>query len=421
MTEVPLTDRAPGDILFRLPGRDVTAGAFIADALRLAAGLPEARYVLNLCTGRYAFAAGFAAALLRGQMSLMSSDRSPERLAALAAAYPQTVTLTDADLPAPGNDTAAAPQVPADRLAAIVFTSGSTGAPVAHEKRWGALVARTRAAAQAFGFSPGAPASILGMVPPQHMYGFETTVLLPLHAPVSSWCGPAFFPADVSAASVPGAVLVTTPLQLRTLLDHGTALPPLRAIVSATAPLDPAMAAAAEARWGAPVHEIFGATEVGSIASRRTVAGADWTPYPSVQLVQTADGMVVTADGAPAVALDDLVELEGDRFRLLGRRADLVKLGGRRASLAGLNRALAAVEGVMDGVFVPPEEGDHRAGARMTAVVVAPQISARSIIDALRGRIDPIFLPRRVVHVDRLPRNDLGKLAAGAARQLAAP
>ncbi len=99
---------------------------------------------------------------------------------------------------------------------------------------------------------------------------------------------------------------------------------------------------------------------------------------------------------------------------------DVVKLGGRRASLAGLNRALAAVAGVEDGAFVPPAADDHRASARMTALVVAPAASSQAILAGLRGQIDPLFLPRRIVHVDRLPRNEMGKLAMTALRDLAA-
>ena len=430
MSLVPLTDRPGSAVLFRLPGRDVTAGAFVADAMRLAAMLPDASHALNVCAGRYAFAVGFAAALLRGQPSLLTSDRSPRRLAALAAEFPGVVALTDGDAPAglcsvavppPGDDCAASPAVPAGQLAAVVFTSGSTGEPVAHAKPWGALAARSRDAGAAFGLSRAVTA--VGTVPPQHMYGFETTVLWPLHAAISAWCGPAFFPADVRAAleGVPDErLLVTTPLQLRTLLADGTGLPPLLRIISATASLDPAMAEAAEQRWATEVSEIFGATEIGSIASRRTLAGPEWTPYPSVRLQSAGDGLLVRAEGAADTMLDDSVELlPGGQFRLLGRRSDVVKLGGRRASLAGLNRELAAVAGVEDGVFVPPDADDHRAGARMTALVVAPYATPQSILAALRGRIDPLFLPRRIVLVDRLPRNELGKLTAASVRALA--
>ena len=432
MSTLPLTDRPHGSVLFRLPGRDVTAGGFAADAQRLAAALPKASHAVNLCTGRYAFAVAFAASLLRGQPSVLTSDRSPDRLAALAAQFPGALALADADVacplpvarvPPPGEAVAASPAIAAGQLAAVVFTSGSTGEPAPHPKSWEALVARSRAAGLAFAFAEDAPATIVGTVPPQHMYGFETTVLLPLHAPAAAWCGPAFFPADVRAAlqAVPAPrVLVTTPLQFRTLLADATALPALRRIISATAPLDPAMAASAERLWATEACEIFGATETGSIAHRRTVDGPEWTPYPSVRLAAAGDAVLVRADAAADTVLDDAVEhLPCGRFRLIGRRSDVVKLGGRRASLAGLNRALAAVAGVQDGVFVPPAADDHRAQARMTALVVAPGATAQAILAALRGRIDPLFLPRRIVHVDRLPRNELGKLAAAALRELA--
>jgi acyl-coenzyme A synthetase/AMP-(fatty) acid ligase len=41
-------------------------------------------------------------------------------------------------------------------------------------------------------------------------------------------------------------------------------------------------------------------------------------------------------------------------------------------------------------------------------------------VDELRERIDPVFLPRPLIFVDRLPRNDTGKLPQEALRTLAA-
>ena len=427
---IPLSDRSADAVLFRLPGRSVTVAGFAADAKRLAATLPAGAAVFNLCAGRYAFAVGFAAALLRGQASLLTSDRSPDRLRALAARFPGACALVDEPaplilpaiaVPPPGEGRAAVPAIPAGQLAALVFTSGSTGEPVAHAKAWGALAERSRDAAIVFGLSEAAPATIVGIVPPQHMYGFETTVLLPLHAAASAWCGAGFYPADVAAAlaAVPAPrILVTTPMQLRALLAAPISLPGVARIISATAPLDPAMAAAAEALWAAPVSEIFGATETGSIASRRTTAGEEWASYPQVRLLAAEDGALVRAPHAPDTALDDRVALGPGGFRLLGRRSDLVKMGGRRASLAGLNRALAGIAGVEDGVFVPPDAADHSAAARMTAFVVAPGRAAEAILAELRRCIDPVFLPRRIVHVDRLPRNELGKLPLGALQAL---
>jgi len=440
----PLVDRPLGAALFYWHGRPVAAAAFLHDAAVLAEALPDAGHMVNLCRDRYAFAVAFAAALLRGQVCLMTGDRSAAGLAALTERFPSTYAAVDepACLPTPtcpvrpaGQQPAACPRVPlipADQLAALVFTSGSTGAPVPHAKLWGALVARSRAAAVQFALSKTAPAAVVGTVPPQHMYGFELTVLLPLHAPAASWCGPAFFPGDVDAAlaAVPAPrILVTTPLQIRAYLHAGTGLPPMEAAISATAPLDAALAAEAEARWQAPMLEIFGATEVGSIASRRTLDGDAWTAYPGVALQQDAGATLVSAPWASPVELADQVEHLGpagsaarqpERFRLLGRRSDLVKLGGRRASLSGLNRILLGLEGVADGAFLAPDDLDQRATARLLAVVVAPRRSPGSILAELRGRVDPLFLPRRVICVDALPRNELGKLPRQALLALVA-
>ncbi len=422
----PLTDRPPAAILFYRHGRPVSAAAFLHDAATLAETLPDAGHLVNLCRDRYVFAVAFAAALLRRQPCLLTGDRSDAGLAALAERFPGAYAAAEdaGSSPLPscpvrpaGEPPAAAPRVPAipaSQLAAVVFTSGSTGAPVPHRKPWGALVARSRAAAAQFTLDPARPSTVVGTVPPQHMYGFELTLLLPLHAPATSWCGPAFFPGDVHAAlaAVPAPrLLVTTPLQIRALLHAGAGLPPLRAAISATAPLDPDIAAEAERRWQAPMLEIFGATEVGSVASRRTLDGDAWAAYPGVVVQQDAGAATVLAPWAEPTALADHVEvLDARRFRLLGRRTDLVKLGGRRASLSGLNRILLALDGVADGVFVVPGDLDRRATARLMAVVVAPRRSPDSILAELRGRVDPLFLPRRVVCVDALPRNELGKL-----------
>ena len=417
--------------------------------------------MINLCRDRYAFVVAFAAAVLRRQTCLLTGDRSETGLAMLADTFKDSYIAADAPDPVGGPALAglrvcvvapdatpddalatapANPRIAADQLAAIVFTSGSTGVPTPHRKTWGALAERSRAAAEQFDLRATAPCAVVGMVPPQHMYGFETTVLLPLHAPTSSWCGPAFYPTDVQAAltTVPEPrILVTTPLQMRGLLRAETRLPPMRAAISATAPLDVDLAALAEARWQTQVLEIFGATEVGSIAGRRTIEGDHWTLYPGVRLIahgddrdadagelrdgDMAEGVAVTAPFAPLVPLADAIErFSDDRFRLLGRRTDIVKLGGHRASLSGLNRALTAIDGVIDGTFVVPEDLDRQPTARLLAIVVAPDRSADSILQALRGRVDPLFLPRRVIRVSALPRNVLGKLPREALLALVA-
>ena len=432
---IKLVDRPSSAVLFRSGSGPVDTIGFLRDAYACASALPQGEHVVLCCQDRYRFAVGFAACLLRRQVALLTPDSSPRTLHALSLRHGGLHALTDTPAPVPGvpssavrlaDDTCASdrgqiiapPRIPAGQPACIVFTSGSTGEPVGTLKTFGELAARSVAAGQRFGFTEKAPVTTIGTVPPNHMYGVETTILLPLHAPAASWCDPVFYAADLDAAlcKVPGRrVLITTPLQMRVMLQMASVPQPLSLVISATAPLDAELAAAVEHRWGAPVMEIFGASEVGSIASRRTTDGPGWMVYPGLVLAGE-EAPLVTAPEAPARHFNDVVTLDasGRHFTLVGRCGDMVKLGGRRASLAGLTRLLNQVDGVEDGVFMAPDDLESRPTARLVALVVAPARSNDDLLDALRRQIDPVFLPRPLVRVDALPRNALGKIPRDA-------
>ncbi len=425
---LPLTTRAPAETIFRRAAHAVSVAEFLRDVAALAARLPASGPAINCCGDRYLALVGFAAVLARGQTTLLSADRGAHRLAALmhdhGAAY---VIAEDAPAGSPlpvvspeGVPAASAsmPVIPPRHIAAIAFTSGSTGAPVAHPKPWGALVACAEAAARRFAFrhADGAPATLIATVPPQHMYGFETTIMLPLFSAASGHAGANFFPSDVAEAlaAVPGRrALITTPLHLRAQLAAGMKLPAIERVISATAPLDPTLAADVERDWATRVFEIYGATEAGSIASRRTLDGPAWEPYAGTVFSIEGEAAEVAVPGldTPVPLADALAWGEDGTVLLLGRRADMVKRGGKRASLAGLNRILGEIEGVRDGVFVAPDDLENNPNARLAAYVVAPGRSAEDILAALRLRVEPAFLPRPVVLVAELPRDAVGKIA----------
>ncbi|BCK76825.1 hypothetical protein EMQ_2431 [Acetobacter aceti NBRC 14818] len=131
------------------------------------------------------------------------------------------------------------------------------------------------------------------------------------------------------------------------------------------------------------------------------------------------DSVTVSAPGAPDIELADLVErIDARRFRLIGRRNDMVKIAGRRASLSALNTILTNLPGVEDGAFVPPNTDDGHT-MRMQVLAVAPGVSAADILAGLRKQIDPVFLPRTITFVEAMPRNSVGKLTAGALREFA--
>ncbi|HEY2396392.1 MAG TPA: AMP-binding protein [Rudaea sp.] len=412
--------------LIRRAGMPVSAGRFIAQAEALALRLPPGRYAVNLCDDRYQFLLAFCAIALAGQTSLLPAARTPHAIAGVMQAYPGSYALGDAPIEGvalgfsmPGAaelgdaDAQGIPSIAADHLVAIGFTSGSTGVPKPNAKTWASICASSALNAALLGVD-ACGASIVATVPPQHMYGLEMSVLLPLRSHAAVHAGQPFFPGDVAHAlheSPAPRVLVTTPFHLRTLLHDAVALPALQAIVTATAPLDTELACLAEARFDAPVIEVFGSTETCVIAHRRTVRDEPWRLYRGIELHPQPDGTLVHAPHFEApTLLQDIVELLPEhRFRLCGRNSDLLEIAGKRASLADLTRHLLALDGVHDGVIFQLD-ADARGLRRLAALVVAPTLDEARILAALRAAIDPVFLPRPLRRVDALPRNAAGKL-----------
>jgi len=438
-------------------GRPVTVAAFLADVTALAERLPPRDHVLNVCVDRYRFAVGLGAAIVRGQVSLLPPSMHGAIVHQLVARFPDVYCLAETvqvgiDLPQTLNLAEGTPahrvDVPLiadDQTIAHVFTSGSTGTPMPYRKRWGALVVNVRSEAERLGCSAGtAPSAIVATVPPQHMYGFESSLLMAWQSGNALVAERPFYPADIGAAlaRLPAPrMLVTTPFHLRAWLDDdgvdaAGARPQVETIVCATAPLSPSLARRAERQTGAPVLEIYGCTETGQLASRRPTVDPLWRPLGDIAL-RIADGRAIASGGHidEPTALADLIEPAADfattrRFALAGRSADLVNIAGKRTSLGYLNLQLTAIAGVVDGVFVMPEEdagndisNDDAASdgiTRLAAVVVAPSLDAPRLIAELRSRIDPVFLPRPLYFVDRLPRNTTGKLTRAALAELVA-
>jgi len=425
-----------GDAVMAWRGAEpVHVSRFLSELVLVAEALPERRYLVNLCRDRYRFAVGLSAALLRGQVSLLPPAHTPELLRTLKDGYEGLYALSDGptdsdvlrvvDYPAlrPAGRPLEAPAFAASTVAAIAFTSGSTGEPTPHAKSWGGLALGAMGQAQRLDLSSGGSVTLVGTVPPQHMYGLESTVLLALQNGLALHAGRPCYPADIRAAleqTPEQRVLVTTPVHLRALLVDHTPLPRLKLILSATAPLAADVAADAEEHYSAPLHEVYGFTEAGMVATRRTTQGPHWRALPGVRLWRDRQGVQVGGGHVPAqVSATDVIELvEADTFLLHGRSADLVNIAGKRSSLAYLNQQLAAVEGVEDGVFFFPEWPDDGV-TRLTAFVVAPNLTREALLSALRQRIDPAFLPRPVYFVTALPRNATGKLPRDALAALA--
>jgi acyl-coenzyme A synthetase/AMP-(fatty) acid ligase len=425
LTAIALGD-AGRSIVFDEHG-DVPLDRFLAQVRGVAAMLPGGAHAINLCEDRYRFLVAFCAVAMRGQTNLLPPSRAPAAVDEAMAQHPDSYCIGDgelspaptrylrlpADLPERVGDT---PQLDDDALVAIGYTSGSTGRPHANPKTWGSFRRSTAQNLAALSdLWPEGDAHLVATVPPQHMYGMEMSVLLPLLGPIAVHAARPFFPDDIaralSQARAP-RLLVTTPVHLRALLVSDCALPPLRAIVSATAPLSPELAAEAEARFGCEVREVFGSTETCVIARRRTACESAWTPLPGVRIAPQPDGTAVHAphlDGP--IVLADLVEVEPDgRFVLRGRNADLLEIAGKRASLGDMTRKLLAIPGVEDGIVFQLDGAGEGGVRRIAALAVSTTLDEAAILAALRRTIDPVFLPRPLRCVTALPRNETGKL-----------
>lgn len=428
MAVIPLFSHHDPDSVFAYrEGTPISVTQFQLHAAHLAQILPEKHHVLNLCTDRYHFAVGFAAALMRGQTSLLPPNYTPSFVERLGQHYADMYCLADGEaafsgvevvsypsMPERNGTVQSIPGFPAEQVAALVFTSGSTGEPVAHPKTWGSLCKGATAEAASLGVVPGSGMAVLGTVPAQHMYGLESSMLLAMQNGLALVAERPFYAADICArlASLPQPrCLVTTPVHLRTLLSEAGEYPSIEFVLCATAYLAPQLANEAEARFGTPLYEIYGCTEAGMVASRRTTAGLAWHLLPGIELHQDEQGSRVQGGHVEIEApLSDVIERNVDgTFILHGRTADMVNIAGKRTSLASLNHYLNAIPGVQDGVFLMPDETDG-AVTRPLAFVVAPGLNGESILGALRNSVDAVFLPRPLYFVDALPRNTTGKL-----------
>jgi acyl-coenzyme A synthetase/AMP-(fatty) acid ligase len=437
MSSLPLVSHTSPDniIAWRADGA-VTLRQFLAEVRQLAALFPAGEHLLNLCSDRYHFSVGLAAAIVAGKTSLLPSARTPESVRQIKAFASDAFCLTDSDqctvdlpqvrYPIRGIRQAvtfAVPQIENGQRIAVVFTSGSTGTPQPHSKNWGALVSSVQAEALRLGLLHNTPCTLIGTVAPQHMYGLESTVLMAWQSGNALSHAHPFFPADIcqALASVPTPrILVSSPLHLRALLAAELAMPELALVVSATAPLSAQLARDIEAKCHASLLEIYGSTETGLIATRHPTRSAEWQLLPGIKLIVEDDS--VRACGGhielPTV-LSDLIEpITEEHFLLHGRTADLVNIAGKRHSLASLNHLLTSIPGVVDGAFYIPDRTSPDRIARLAACVVAPGMEAPQLLAALREHIDPVFLPRPLLFVDALPRNRTGKLPRAALQAL---
>jgi len=426
--ESALLTRNLDDIIAISGGQRISCREFLGQLQALADVLPDRLVAINLCADRYAFMLGFFAVIVRGQSNLLLPSHQPGVVREAMLASNNRYVLHDGafrefsgleldlrPILAMQYSSAEIPIIADNQLAAIVHTSGSTGDSAQIAKYWRTL---REGAKINLGYliddSPD-PVGMVATMPPWHMWGLETSILLPLLGNLQVYSGNSLFPEDIRAAleQIPEKkVLVSTPVHLRAIVNSGLEFPKVDWVFSATSPMTQDLAGAVEKVFSAELVDMYGCSETGLLAYRRITRQPEWQFFNEFRLARDGSKVRITADHLPeSVQLADELEFtENNQFNLVGRDTDLVKVGGKRGSLAELTNRLLAIEGVQDAVVFRLSAAGDDNEIRLSALVVAPNRTPKQIRNRLAEIVDPLFLPRPIRCVDALPRSSTGKL-----------
>ena len=403
-----------------------TRAELLAHALSLSKQLPDKCFAVNLCQDRYLFTVAFLAVILNKQINLLPPNQTPRVIDDLLLNYEQSYCIVDSPTGFSGehffvtkdrfnNEGFEPPPVDIDQIISISFTSGSTGKPKAIKKTWREFQQGAQLALNRFGLQEKQLAMV-STVPPQHMYGLETSLFWPFFSSLCIDSSRPFFPLDIRQtiqSSDRPCMLISTPMHLKACCRTGTSWPRVDMVLSSTAPMSYALAVQVEHCFRAPLFEIFGSTETLSYASRRLTKNEKWQPYQGINVSLQNNNFIVKGGHLnQAIQLDDQFHIDANgQFTVLGRSTDLIKVAGKRTSLPELNRIINAIAGIDDAVFF--QNGTDRVSA-----FVVTQLSKKDILDELKQSIDEVFLPRPLYRVELLPRNAMGKITHSKLEQL---
>lgn len=228
--------------------------------------------------------------------------------------------------------------------------------------------------------------------------------------PMATDCGPVDFAAMV-------------PLQVWNSLQDPLQASRIRAIrhlIIGGGAVD-ANLAAALADFPNAVWSTYGMTETLSHIALRRLNGperSDWySPLEGVNVSVNADGCLVI--NAPAVhdgllVTNDLAEIDGNRFRILGRKDNVICSGGIKIQIEEVE---ALLRPHLSMPFMITKIPDTRLGQQM--VLLTEDADRRKIEAVCRQVLPRYWQPRQVIYTEKLPLTETGKPARAAAEKLA--
>jgi malonyl-CoA/methylmalonyl-CoA synthetase len=331
-----------------------------------------------------------------------------------------------------------------DAVAAIVYTSGTTGRSKGAMLTRGNLASNAAALAQAWRFVPDD--ILLHSLPLFHVHGLFAAINTVIASGASLWLMPRF-DAPAALALLPAVtVYMGVPTHYTRLLQEPgldrEATAGMRLFVSGSAPLLAETHREFLARTGHTLLERYGMTETLMNTSnpydgpRRPGSVGPALPGVQVRVAQSGDAAQVvgalevagpnvfagywrdaektrsefTADGW--FKTGDLGRIDPDGYvTIVGRAKDLVISGGYNVYPKEVEMELDGVAGVLESAVFGVPHPDF--GEGVTAAIVArPGIapSEAAIISAVKPRLAAYKVPKRIVFVDELPRNTMGKV-----------
>ena len=341
-----------------------------------------------------------------------------------------------------------------DDLAAILYTSGTTGRSKGAMLTHGNLASNALTLHALWRFEPGDV--LLHALPIFHVHG----LFVALHCAMLNASRVIFqngFDADAIVARLPDAtVLMGVPTFYTRLLDHPgfsrEICANMRLFISGSAPLLPETFARFEQVTGQRILERYGMSEAGMITSNpydgQRIAGTVGFALPGVQLRVADEAGRALAPGEVGVLeitgpnvfagywqmpektasefRDDGWFITGDlavmddegRVSIVGRARDLVISGGFNVYPKEVETEIDALDGVRESAVIGVPHPDF--GEAVVAVVVPEGDrvpDAQAIRDALGGRLAKFKQPKRVAFRDELPRNTMGKVQKNILRE----
>jgi malonyl-CoA/methylmalonyl-CoA synthetase len=336
-----------------------------------------------------------------------------------------------------------------DDLAAIVYTSGTTGRPKGAMLSHANLASNADVLRREWGFT--ADDVLLHALPIFHVHGLFVAINCVL-ASGSTMVFLSRFDVDQVLDALPRCtVMMGVPTFYTRLLDdprfEGTDCSRMRLFISGSAPLLASTHEACRARTGHAILERYGMTETVMLTSNplngERRAGTVGFPLPGT------DVRIVDADKDGAGAIEvrgpnvfagywhrpelaateftndgwfrtgDIGCFDADGYlSIVGRAKDLVISGGLNIYPKEVEDVLDTVDGVIESAVIGVPDADF--GEAVVAVVV-PQpglaLDPQNVRDIARQRLAAFKVPKRIEIVDSLPRNAMGKVEKATLRR----